>query len=306
MAIYLLCLVTMVTITLVTMFTIGSYKHLLVLLIVVILAFVFLIQRNQTEKTVETVNNAEPVAETETQEVVPPVVKEYFISAEGSYLVGSRSFHIEGVTDLPDGAALSVTVYDEDYYTHDDADFDWRMENLTYVSENTTVRDGRFASLVEASEFEAPLKSDVYTVEVSFNPRNSSQPSNVVSVTGENGEYLSGNLVGESITGLRTLKFTNNINIKSNTKSFTEWKNPEAEAICTDHPSWKVSECEAVAERGIWIGMSYEMLVYSLGEPDSKNPSNYGNRTQWQWCWRDVTPSCFYDDDGDERVDSYN
>lgn len=242
----------------------------------------------------------------EETESITPEVRDYFISAEGSYLLGNRSFQVSGVTDLPEGARLSVTIADEDYEEHDDRDIDWRAENLTYISEYTTVRDGKFSVTVTGSELEAPLRSDVYEIEVLFNPRQSSQPNDVITQTGQNGEYLAGEQVDSSISGLKTINFMSLIDITKDTTSMTEWKNPEAESLCIENPNWKAFECEAVAGGAIWIGMSYEMLVEAFGEPTSKNPSNYGSGTQWQWCWQYMNPGCFYDDDDDGRVDSYN
>jgi len=77
--------------------------------------------------------------------------------------------------------------------------------------------------------------------------------------------------------------------------------------LCKQHASWTKKECQGVADRKYWIGMSYDMLVASYGSrPNHTNPSNYGGKTQWQWCWSDFTPSCFYDDNDDGIVDSYN
>jgi hypothetical protein len=47
------------------------------------------------------------------------------------------------------------------------------------------------------------------------------------------------------------------------------------------------------------------MLKYIRGLPNSANPSNYGMGTEWQWCWNNYTPSCFYGDE-DGIIDSYN
>lgn len=76
--------------------------------------------------------------------------------------------------------------------------------------------------------------------------------------------------------------------------------------IYKKHPEWSREDCERLANNKIWIGMGYDMLKYKRGLPNSANPSNYGNGTQWQWCWDDYTPSCFYDNDGDGNIDSYN
>jgi len=73
------------------------------------------------------------------------------------------------------------------------------------------------------------------------------------------------------------------------------------------HPEWSVDDCKSVAKGKIWIGMSTNMLMASYGSrPDSANPSNFGNGTRWQYCWHDYTPSCFYDDNDDGIIDSYN
>ena len=76
--------------------------------------------------------------------------------------------------------------------------------------------------------------------------------------------------------------------------------------ICKSHPTWAKDDCTHLADRKIWIGMSYDMLVYERGKPDSTNPSNYGTGTQYQWCWHDYTPSCFYYDNDDGIINSYN
>jgi len=83
------------------------------------------------------------------------------------------------------------------------------------------------------------------------------------------------------------------------------YKTP-AGKICKNHKDWSKSDCEKLADNRIWIGMSYEMIKYLRGLPNSANPSNYGAGTEWQWCWYDSTPSCFYDKNNDGLVDMYN
>lgn len=83
------------------------------------------------------------------------------------------------------------------------------------------------------------------------------------------------------------------------------YKTP-AGKICKEHFDWNRVECERLANREVWIGMSLDMLKYLRGLPNVANPSNYGYGTQWQWCWTKYTPSCFYDYDGDLKIDSYN
>lgn len=90
-------------------------------------------------------------------------------------------------------------------------------------------------------------------------------------------------------------------------KDDPKWQKTKAGQICAKNQNWTKQQCEDIAQRKYWIGMSYDMLVVSYGrKPDSANPSNYGSGTRWQWCWHNYTPSCFYDDNGDGLVDSYN
>jgi hypothetical protein len=76
--------------------------------------------------------------------------------------------------------------------------------------------------------------------------------------------------------------------------------------LCKEHSTWTPEECQRVVDKKIWIGMHYDMIVYQVGKPDSTNTSNYGSGTRMQWCWHDFDPNCFYDNNGDQRIDSYN
>jgi len=84
-----------------------------------------------------------------------------------------------------------------------------------------------------------------------------------------------------------------------------EWETSKAGQWCADNPEWSRSECKKLADGRIWIGMTYDMLKYRWGLPDVANQSNYGYGTEWQWCWNDYEPSCFYGD-SDLVIDSYN
>ncbi len=64
--------------------------------------------------------------------------------------------------------------------------------------------------------------------------------------------------------------------------------------LCKKHTDWSQSDCESVAGNEIWIGMSLDMLKAERGLPNDVNQSNYGAGIQYQWCWTDYTPSCFY------------
>jgi hypothetical protein len=56
----------------------------------------------------------------------------------------------------------------------------------------------------------------------------------------------------------------------------------------------------------VWIGMSYDMLVYANGKPEHTNVSNYGSGNRYQYCWTSNRPSCFYDNNNDGVIDSFN
>lgn len=84
------------------------------------------------------------------------------------------------------------------------------------------------------------------------------------------------------------------------------WANSKAWKICEKHPNWNKIECQWIADKKIWIWMSYDMLIEMIWKPNSANPSNYGNWIEWQWCRYKHTPSCFYDQNNDWIIDSYN
>lgn len=90
-------------------------------------------------------------------------------------------------------------------------------------------------------------------------------------------------------------------------KAEEAWQKSKAGKICKAHPDWVRYDCDNLANGKIWIGMSYDMVVYLMGKPDSKNVSNYGSGIKYQYCWYDYSsPNCFYDDDNDGLMDSYN
>lgn len=84
------------------------------------------------------------------------------------------------------------------------------------------------------------------------------------------------------------------------------WLASKAGRICAQHTEWTRDECQGLADNKIWIGMSYEMLITEFGEPDSTNVSNYGYGQRYQYCWHYKTSTCFYDDNDDGIIDSYN
>lgn len=82
-------------------------------------------------------------------------------------------------------------------------------------------------------------------------------------------------------------------------------QSPEGK-ICSKYEEWSSEDCLKVARNITWLGMSLDMLKEERGLPTSANPSNYGSGVRWQWCWYGESPSCFYDDNNDMLVDSYN
>ena len=84
------------------------------------------------------------------------------------------------------------------------------------------------------------------------------------------------------------------------------WKKTPAGQLCAQHETFSRQDCDLIIAKKVNVGMSYDALVYMRGKPDSINPSNYGGKTQYQYCWSDRTPSCFYDNNGDGILDSFN
>lgn len=89
-------------------------------------------------------------------------------------------------------------------------------------------------------------------------------------------------------------------------KADEEWRKSKAGQICAQHKGWMRDDCNLLAEKKIWVGMKYDMLVYLYGKPNAVNPSNYGGETRYQYCWNRLTPGCFYDNNGDSIIDAFN
>jgi len=93
--------------------------------------------------------------------------------------------------------------------------------------------------------------------------------------------------------------------IKRDSIDLANWEKTKAGKIFKKHPEWTKDECENVADNKIWIGMSYEMLLCERGKPNTVNTSNYGKGNEYQACWEDYNPSCYYFGE-DHIVKSYN
>ncbi|WP_310378220.1 zinc-ribbon domain-containing protein [Flavobacterium sp.] len=83
------------------------------------------------------------------------------------------------------------------------------------------------------------------------------------------------------------------------------FKKTKAGKIQKKHPEWSREDCERIANKKIWIGMNYDMLLYLRGKPNDVNTSDYGNGPEYQCCWDDYDPSCFYMK-SDDIITSYN
>lgn len=83
------------------------------------------------------------------------------------------------------------------------------------------------------------------------------------------------------------------------------YEKTKAGRIHRKHPDWSKEDCERIANNRIWIGMSYDMLLYERGKPDHVNTSDYGNGPEYQCCWDDYNTSCFYMK-SDDIIYSYN
>jgi len=178
-------------------------KKLLYIASGIIVLFIIIIFTSGNNEKKEIKLEQQPQSTSQTQKQVHPKIKDYDIQFIAEHL-GNRNFKIDGTTNLPDGAKIFITIYDEDYFKHDKADPDWRLENLTYFSDSVIVRNGKFNKTLTASEIEAPMKSDKYEIEISFNPR--AQTSSIKKVVGENGEYLGGDLLDVKDDGFTMLE----------------------------------------------------------------------------------------------------
>lgn len=116
----------------------------------------------------------------------------------------------------------------------------------------------------------------------------------------ENSKYLSKPL---SFNKQDSLNFA--ANMKKLKLDEDQFKKTKAGKIYKKHPNWSREDCERLSKKQIWIGMEYEMLVYLRGRPNHVNTSNYGNGDEYQACWDNYDPGCFYFDET-QIIKSYN
>lgn len=168
------------------------------------------------DQSVSTQEIRRPPESTEAQRTQTPLelqIRDYSISFTAEHVRG-RSFKVGGTTNLPDESYLSILIYDEDYFEHDNDSDTWRINNLTMIARSAVVKNGAFSLSTTATAIEAPLRLEKYYVEVSFNPRSYHNPTSVNEIVGENGEYLGGEQINNEIEGLTMLEIKQLISLK--------------------------------------------------------------------------------------------
>ena len=90
----------------------------------------------------------------------------------------------------------------------------------------------------------------------------------------------------------------------SDSLELLQWKKdyPKAAKILEKNPSWYRSDCRRLANNEIWNGMTLEHLFYLYGKPDAKHYED----GQFAYCYKGYEPSCFYDRNGDDKIDYWN
>jgi hypothetical protein len=172
------------------------------------------------------------------------------------------------------------------------------------------------------SEWDKSFKKDGYELLITYNPKTrevidffigTKDPSgkttdykDLLQVT--NVSEGSSKIIVEPVKTIQDPESFTGIKIKTKSsidKEQKKYDNSKAGKIQKKHPDWSKEDCERIANKRIWIGMTLDMLKCERGNPNSANPSNYGKGTQWQWVWEDYTPSYFYGGD-DQIITAYN
>jgi hypothetical protein len=78
-------------------------------------------------------------------------------------------------------------------------------------------------------------------------------------------------------------------------------------SLCDKHPEWSRDECNRIASRQYWVGMDVQMLsAAAQGPPTVTRNFPKNGRPSTRWCWPDIKPSCFYDFNGDNKIDTWD
>ena len=62
---------------------------------------------------------------------------------------------------------------------------------------------------------------------------------------------------------------------------------------CKKHPTWRPRDCERVAKKEMWVGMTGEMLLESRGAPDHVKKITTAAGTNQAWFYARTTGSAF-------------
>jgi hypothetical protein len=60
----------------------------------------------------------------------------------------------------------------------------------------------------------------------------------------------------------------------------------QVDACQEGHPNWARFDCERIVREEIWVGMTQEMILASLGEPSSIEPASSDDSTYEEWTYR--------------------
>ena len=69
----------------------------------------------------------------------------------------------------------------------------------------------------------------------------------------------------------------------------------QSKACLQKHPTWKTYDCERVAQKKMWIGMTGEMLIESRGAPGHTSKVTTAGGTRQVWYYERIVGSAFRD-----------
>jgi hypothetical protein len=59
----------------------------------------------------------------------------------------------------------------------------------------------------------------------------------------------------------------------------------KAKQIKTDHPSWTNVQCNDIADKRVWVGMTADQAISSWGKPQKRNKTVVQSGTHEQWVY---------------------
>lgn len=73
--------------------------------------------------------------------------------------------------------------------------------------------------------------------------------------------------------------------VKAHPDKDPKWLLSKAGQVWKQHPTWDVATCDGVARREVWIGMTSEQVIASLGRPNHINSDIAATGTTEQWVY---------------------